>query len=355
MNNVRRYFVEPFTFLANRSRQRALLRLLAAATEKEIPLVPMLDAFADDAAGSWRNDLYQLAGLLRSGLPLAEALDEVPRLLPPDVMLAVRLGAESGSPAAALRAAVRTFAESDRAFRPRGMGHFFYTWMLLLALFNVVSFLKYWIVPKFKMIFEDFNVRLPDLTVAIISASDFVVNYFYLFGPLFFLMFWASLAIAGNDLLSALDVAPLSLFGWLFPRRSVPELLRNLSVVVESGRPLSGAISTMGRYNRSAAFRRQLLYIRNEIEQGVGLWDCLTSTGLLKPSEANLLESATRAGNLAWVLRAIADRIARGHQARIRTLREIVRPAVVLLIGLAVGFVAAGFFLPLVNVINNLV
>jgi len=353
MDDIRRYLVEPFSFLANRSRQRALLRLLAAATEKQIPLVPMLDAFADDAVGSWRNDVHRLAGLLRSGLPLAEALDQVPQLLPPDVMLAVRLGMESGAPGPALRAAVRTFAEHDQAGRPTSRGDFAYLWILLLVLIGVVNFLMYWIIPKFKKIFEDFGSELPDLTVAVIEVSDFVMHYFYLFGPALFLLFWATLAIAVNDLLSALDVRPLSLFGWMFPRRTMPDFLRNLSVVVEAGRPLSGAVSTMGRYYRSAAFRRRLLYIRNEVEQGVDLWDCLTKTGLLRASETTLLESARRAGNLPWALRAVADKIARGHLARIRTLLEIGRSTFVILIGVVVGFVFAGFFLPLIKLISE--
>ena len=53
---------------ARAARQAALLSMLAVATEKQLPLTAILDAFADDSRFGWRHavrDLSDMKALLR--------------------------------------------------------------------------------------------------------------------------------------------------------------------------------------------------------------------------------------------------------------------------------------------------
>ena len=88
---------------ARAARQSALLSVLAIATEKQLPLTPILDAFADDSRFGWRHQVHDLSDMLQAGTSLADALEAVHGLLPPDVVRAARVGAESGTLAAALK------------------------------------------------------------------------------------------------------------------------------------------------------------------------------------------------------------------------------------------------------------
>ena len=59
---------------ARAARQAALLSVLAIATEKQLPLAPLLDAFADDSRSRWRHHIRDLSDMLQSGASLPEHL-----------------------------------------------------------------------------------------------------------------------------------------------------------------------------------------------------------------------------------------------------------------------------------------
>ena len=101
--------------MSGATRQAALLSLLAIATEKQLPLTPILDAFADDSRFGWRHQVRDLSDMLQSGTSLPDALEAVHGLMPPDVVMAARVGAESGTLAAALKIAAQRLTPKEPA------------------------------------------------------------------------------------------------------------------------------------------------------------------------------------------------------------------------------------------------
>ena len=91
-----------------RSNKEAVLHLMAVAADQRIPLAPLLDAYALDAPHRDRQRIRRLAERVREGTPLAESLEQNPRLATESTILAVRAGTQSGALGPALRAAMVT-------------------------------------------------------------------------------------------------------------------------------------------------------------------------------------------------------------------------------------------------------
>ena len=337
------------------SRQAALLTLLAIAVEKQLPLSPMLDAFAADSPARWRRDLRDLADMLQSGAALPDALEAVPNLLPPEAILAARVGAESGTLAESLRVVSRR-AGSGAAVAvvwPHWAALYFAFIPLVLVL--IVSFLMFAIVPKLKRIFEDFAVELPPPTIALITISDWVLQYWFVVLPpiVVFVGLTALIIINGGRFIYPLDSPPRVLLQ-RFPRFAAPDILRNLAPVAGAGRPLLGALETMAGFHPVLAARRRMAEIADSVAAGHDCWTAMTAAGMIRTGEASLLSAAERVGNLQWALAEVAQNIERQLEFRFKVVLEFVRPAVVLLLGSAVGFVVVSLFLPLVGLINDL-
>src|SRR5262245_42682399 len=94
-------FLRPWR--ASWAQRRSLLRLIVTSAEENIQLSQLIDAWADDETGRQSNRLRHLAALRRGGTPLPEAVEQVPRLLGEDDILAIRFGMQSGTLAATLR------------------------------------------------------------------------------------------------------------------------------------------------------------------------------------------------------------------------------------------------------------
>ena len=74
------------------ARQYALLWLLTVSAERLIPLVPVIEAFARERAGLFAHQARNLARMLTAGMPLPDAVERSPGLLPLEVLPVIRVG-----------------------------------------------------------------------------------------------------------------------------------------------------------------------------------------------------------------------------------------------------------------------
>lgn len=342
----------PFSRRVHYSQQVALLRILAVASEKQLSLIEVLEAFQKDVRGRWRRQVIRLVDLLRSGVPLAEALEKVPTVIPANAYFLVKAGAESGTLPSALAIAAEVCADRRNERDLLRSGFILYIGIIICIAILMMGFICYWIIPKMKNIFHDFELGLPPLTVNMIQISDWIVNYFYLFPLAVLMMFLMYRYLIKAELLESRG--QLMYFSGIYPRGRAPDVLRFLHVVTESGRPLMGAFETLAVSTKNRYLKQRFEVILEDIRKGNDCWTALHDYSLLTAGETRLLQSAQRAGNLSWALKAIAKSIERRIDYRMALMREYLEPALVLGFGCLVGVFVVVLFLPLVNLLHFL-
>ena len=120
-----------------------------------------------------RGHARQIAGRLRVGESLSQALTAQPGLLPPEAEVLVHIGTRTNQLPAALSDAatrqIRTPAVVDIGGSPALTA--FYLTAVPTVMLLILSGLMYFIVPKYRMIFEDFGVQMPPVSEWLIDAS----------------------------------------------------------------------------------------------------------------------------------------------------------------------------------------
>ena len=339
---------------AVRGRQGRLLWLLTIAVENDMPLADELDAFALEFYGPRQQRLRALADRLRDGSSLADGLEVDGKLLPVADVLAIRAGEETGTLPAALRNAALRHADVMRHMHLDGSlaALASYYWLVIAVLFVLMGGLMYWIVPKFKVIFEDFGVPLPEVTKVAIELADHIATYFWLIIPA------VSLPMSLLFLLSYMYLVGWGNLNWplvmrWFPRRDAPGILRGLAVATASGRPLSPVVGTMAERHPRRDLGERLQRIGLSLDAGEAPWASLREEGFLSAREAEAVNAAARARHLPFALHSLADSIDRIRRQRLLWLIELVNPLVVLALGAFVALYCLAFFLPLVQIINS--
>ena len=335
------------------TQQMALLRILAVATEKQLSLIDVLETFEKDIHGRWRFQISRLVDLLRSGVPLAEAIEKIPNLLPSNAFFLVKAGAESGTLPSALSLAAEVCSEQRNERDVMRSRVSVYLMSVLTVMSLILGFIGYWIIPKLKHIFLDFKSELPPLTQRIMEANDFVVANFFLLPGVIFLL-WVGQRILVRCGLLEDGWRPTFVYGLIYPRGRAPDVLRFLHVTTESGRPLLGAFETLSHSTSNPLLAERFAAIVQDIHKGNDCWTALHDYSLLTPSEVRLLQSAQRAGNLSWALKAVARSIERRINYRMLLVREYLEPAFIVGLGTLVGLIVVGLFLPLVRLIRSL-
>jgi type II secretory pathway component PulF len=333
------------------TRQYGLLWLLTVSAERFMPLAPAIEAFAMERGGAFSRRAKQLAKMLHDGVPLPDALDQCPGLLPPYAVPMVRVGFQTGTLAPALRQAANVHDLHEPVWMALN-GKIAYLLLLPACGFMLLTFIMLKIVPSFEKIFKDFGTALPSMTVGLIQLAYFSLNYWFLFLPAY---------LFGPLLLFYL---PMRYFGWTtwdlpgmgrFTRRfDSAQVLDTLALVAGQHRPLPEGIAALAQSYPKEHIRRRLRLVMAEIASGGDWCESLCRHGLMRQPELAILHSAQRVGNLPWALHEMADSVRRRLAYRMQALTQVLFPPIVILLGLVVMFIVVALFLPLLSLITKL-
>jgi protein transport protein HofC len=229
---------------------------------------------------------------------------------------------------------------------------FAYLLGVLLAIQTICGFLLYFILPKFEAIFKDFGVPLPSATVGLIQSAHWLIRFAPVTG-----------FIPPIELV-LLIMLPFSFAGWvnydvpifdrLLRRRHTALILRSLSLVVDTGKPIEVGMTTLADHYPTWWVRRKLIKVDDGVQHGGGWIDELYHHGLIRDSEAEVLRSASAVGNLGWAMRELAETGERRLAFRFQAVIQTLFPLVILTLGAGILVLALAFFAPLVELIRRL-
>jgi type IV pilus assembly protein PilC len=208
------------------------------------------------------------------------------------------------------------------------------------------------IVPSFEKIFKDFGTTLPAMTTALIQISAASVHLWFLFFPLYLL----ALLVLIHVTLRYLGWTEADMPGteWFTRRLDSAQILDTLSLVAAQRRPLPEGIASLARSYPKKNIRRRLREALADIEMGRDWCESLLWQGLIRRPELAILQAAQRAGNLAWMLREMADSGRRRLAYRVQAVSQAILPPIVIVMGLVVMFIVVALFMPLVALIQKL-
>jgi type IV pilus assembly protein PilC len=365
-----------FAFLSYRhGRQEEFLHVLTTAVEAEAPLAPALWAYLDDRPHGPMRDFWvavllffvvpgyywiwhrrhsydhkvaRVAEQLEQGVSLHKALQAARGVASREMLLAAAIGESTGRLALCLRnAAPGRITTVWLEILPR----FVYPVILLLPISGITTFFVVYILPRFERIFDDFGADLPDLTARLRALAEVVIDFDWAIALTLFILIGL-----GTVLIVSSTVR------WYFPvvarlyRKHVQGLvLRMLAVLLEANQPVPDALALLADsgYFPSVA-RRRLRVVRRRVEQGEPLADSLRRGRLLPKAMVPLVQAAERMRNLPWALAELGENLAQRTVQLMRRISLVVFPLIVAVIGLLVGFIVIGMFIPLVDLIWRL-
>ena len=347
-----------FVALQQRRAERSMLLWhLALAIEKEMPLSEELSSVATSFSSSMRRQILMLVRSLNQGKSFSHALRQVPTIFPADVRVAVEVAADNGNLPEVLKHFAMHYSHPPSWIK---MGIFspsmLINYILFIPLigFNILFFIMWWIIPKFKKIFEDFGTELPSLTKTLIACSDFIVDFFYVI-PCFMLL--TLMLVTGYYFFRVhfklWDLSRIPIFRWWLKKNSLPGVLRVLSSSTAGEQPLSQPFRVLAGEHPRIAIRRAAAQVALGVEAGKNAWELMQYEGLLNRKQTALLASAERAGNLRWALNELAESLENRQAFRLITAFSFVEPAIVLFVGAITGFVVIALFFPLVKLISD--
>ena len=316
---------------------------LASLVSAGVPLERAVAATDQVTRGALKEALAAARIGLREGRSLAQALAASRGIFPAVVVGMIRAG-ESGSQLGAALEQVARHLEQEAELVARVRQALAYPLLLAVAGTASVLVIGTVIVPRFAELLGDFGQALPVATRLLLATSALLARFWPAAVALAAALIWAV-----HEWLSrptgrrTLDetLLGLPLLGRLRQALATARVARALGGMLRAGMPLLPALDAAREAAGDYAVAARLQRARERVAAGAALTAALEREGALLPAALQLVAVGEASGRLGDMALRAGDLAAQDAERGLKTLVTLVEPALIVLFGGLVAFVAA--------------
>ena len=129
---------------------------------------------------------------------------------------------------------------------------------------------------------------------------------------------------------------------------------RTLGTLLQSGVPLLAALEIAKNVVNNLIVAEQIRLAAKDVEEGQSLSVPLSRNGFFPPIAVEMIAVGEQSGNMEAMLFRIADAYEKEVEANILLVTSLLEPAMILVMGVVVGFIVISILLPIFEM-NQLV
>jgi type II secretory pathway component PulF len=328
-----------------RTSQRAALgiwaRTLASMLGAGVPLDRAL-AFATSHATHPRlaQASQNVRDAVQRGESLHSALHQSPNVFSPVVVAMAGAGEEAGALDASF-ARIASYLEEQDALHQRLRAALSYPALLAVVAGAAVLVMMLFVVPRFAAMLSELGGTLPLSTRFLLGVSSAAVGWWWLFlllllGAIAGVRAW----LADRERVERWHGARLRLpvAGAIEEELETSRFLRTCATLLESGASVLSALRGARAAVVNLAYGKRIEHAIEDVRRGRTI--SIAMAGVLPPLALELVAAGEQSGALAELAMQAATRAEDDAQRTLRRLVSFVEPALILLFGLLVGFVA---------------
>lgn len=330
---------------------------LATLTEAGIPIVRALGILQGQARpGPFQDVLGELVEDVSAGTPLSEAMGKHSRSFNPLYTSMVRAG-EAGGVLDTILQRLAEYREKAAEIRGRIVNSVTYPLIVILFAIGVVSIVMIWVIPRFVEIFDSFDVEMPQMTQALLGASTFATERWYVvFGvpPLLLVLHLVMMRRIGYRYWFHKRLLRAPLLGPVVLQSVTTNYARTLGTLVHAGVPHLDALGIVRDTTGNEVVRETVEDVRRTVREGEGLATPMAESGVFDDIVVSMVDVGEQTGELDTMLLRVADAYEKSLDARIKTLLNFLEPAMIVAVAVLVGFIVVALFVPLLTIISTL-
>lgn len=289
---------------------------------------------------------------VRGGTSLAEALAQHPKVFPPLYVNMVKAGEIGGVLDQVLQRLVEYLASAEE-LRDEVISALTYPLILVGVGGASVAVLLVFVLPKFATMFADLGQTLPLSTRMMLSISDFFTSFWALvavpiviaaaFGLYRYLATQQRLAFDGFKL-------RMPVVGKLLRLTEVARFGRTLGVLLRSGVPMLQALDIVRAVAGNQVIAQALGEVQVGVREGAGMAGPLGRSGAFPQLALQMIAVGEDTGKLDEMLITTADFFDREVRNDVKRLTRLLEPAMILIMGLVVGFMVISMLMAVFSI-----
>jgi type IV pilus assembly protein PilC len=330
-------------------------RQLATFVRVGMPIVEGLAVLREQAGSDlMKRALNEMIVDLGNGAALSAAMARFPRIFPALYVDMIRSAEVSGNLDEVLRQLALYMARDEGARRKVRSAMIYPVIVIGLALV-VVSVLVAFVLPAFANLFGEFKASMPLPTLVLLTVGTFCRQHL--------LEIFVGLALVGSgtgiylstqsgrDVFDSV-VLRLPMLGIIVRYAVIERYVRTLGTLARAGVPITKMLDTAITAVGNAEYRKGLASVKEDMLSGEGFSTPLERTGLFPRIVIQMVRVGEETGNLDANLEEAAEHYAEEVDYRLKRMIAVIEPALVIAVGVMVGFIAVSVIAPMYALVH---
>ena len=341
-------------------KKRALItfsRQLATLLESGVPVMRCLELLEEQAASKQlANAIRGIAREIRGGTTFADALRGYPSIFPTLYPRMVELGERTGRLEEMLNQLADYMEREDEVMK-RVRSAFAYPAFIMVLAVGVAGLLMTTALPALTQLFDEFGGDLPITTRLLMASSDFAAAYRVQILGVSVLVLLAGTLLAGQPagkrFLHRLQIT-VPVMKDVTINANAARFSRTLSLMLRAGLPLTEVMDMLVKTTDNSILREKVETVRRDLIDGDGLSGPMARARCFPPMLVQMVAVGEETGTLDGNLNITAAFFTREVDQKVDALAAMLTPALTLVVGLIVGFVALSLIMPMYQLIGNI-
>jgi type IV pilus assembly protein PilC len=331
-------------------------RQLATLVEAGMPLLRGLRLLREqEESPALRKILDEIAEQIEGGGSLSEALASHPKIFTPLYINMVKAGELSGALEITLRR-LADLMEKNQKIKGKVKAAMFYPVSVMVVATAIVGLLMVYIVPKFREVFQGFDVKMPPFTLFVLGLSTAIKSHFVMVAVLLAAL-WVALLFAirtkgGRRIFDHFKLqAPV--LGPVFRKVAISRFARTLGTLLGNGVPILQALNIVKETTGNVVVSRVVSSVHDSVKEGETIAVPLKASGVFPAMVAGMVDIGEQTGALPDMLMKVADNYDDQVDNAVTSMTSLLEPIMIVFLAVVVGSIVVALFLPLIVIMNT--
>jgi type IV pilus assembly protein PilC len=332
-------------------------RQFSVMLDAGLPLVQCLEILGDQEENrTFQQIIHQVRTDVESGASLADAMRKHPKAFDNLFTNMVAAG-ESGGILDIILQRLSVYIEKAVKLNSQVKSALIYPVSIVVIAALVVFIILWKVIPVFAQLFAGLGGEMPLLTRIVISASNFVADYFFF---IVIIIVFGYIAIGrwhrtphGRRILDT-ALLKIPVVGMLLRKISVARFCRTLGTLTASGVPILDGLEITAKTAGNAVIEDAVMAVRKSVEEGKTISEPLAQTKVFPSMVVQMINVGEQTGALDQMLSKIADFYEDEVDTAVAGLMKLIEPVMIAVLGAVIGTIVAAMYLPLYSVLSKI-
>ena len=330
----------------------AFTRQMATLLRSGIPLADALGALVDQVTNvRFKAPVSEVRTAVNEGSSFADALAKHPKLFDELFVSMVRAGEVAGNLDEVLTR-LADFLEGSQKLKSKIQGAMIYPLVMVVVGVGIMAVLMIKVIPEITSMFTQQGKTLPLNTRFLIASSRFFGHYWWLIGiasviGLILFTRWIK-SEAGKPPWHGF-VLKLPVVGELVRTVNVGRFARTLGTMLHSGVPMLKALDTAKQIVGNVLIQNAIDDAKKAVTEGESLAQTLKKSGQFPATMIHMVAVGEKAGQLEQMLERVATTYESEVDTKLTRLTSLLEPLMLVIMGGAVAFIVFSILQPIMD------